>query len=358
MISQTQTVPRPHQLSPKKETARVILVVKNFAAIKGVCHIGLGVTATTTMKVLRRAGYQVETMAAQTFAELSAKLDADKGVVPVTHVIVSAPWVKPDEFKQLCLTHTNTDFVLLNHSGCAFLSIDTDGIQNNLDCMDLEMHVHNFRVAANNTRVSGWFSKTMQRPCLLLPNLYDVESFTAHPPQRMPGDTIRIGSFGAGRPWKNQLTASEAAIQLARQLGVNLELYVNSKRPDGGEKMIAERAKMFNRLTGVKLIEVPWKPWSSFRQVVSNMHLLFQPSFDETFNVVTADGVAEGVPSVTASSIEWTPQDWWATCEDPASIVKVGLYLLHDKHAISDGRNALTHYVNQGLERWKDYLGR
>lgn len=36
---------RPHHIDPSQETVRVVLAVKNFAAIKGVCHIGLGVTA-------------------------------------------------------------------------------------------------------------------------------------------------------------------------------------------------------------------------------------------------------------------------------------------------------------------------
>lgn len=352
---------RPHHLEPKKETARVILAVKNFAAIKGVCHIGLGVTATNTMKVLRREGYFVEAWPIQKTFELHDRLKADEAkhpAVPISHVIVSAPWINATRFKQFCLDFPNVEFVLLNHSGCAFLSIDTDGIKTNQECMQLQLHVHNFKVAANNTRVANWLSRGLGGDCLLIPNLYDTQTFVNPYPHRMPGDTIRIGSFGAGRPWKNQLTAAEAAIQLARQLGVNLEFYVNSKRPDGGEKMISERDKMFAGLTGAKLIYVPWKPWAQFRHVCANMHLLLQPSFDETFNVVTADGIAEGVPSVTASSIEWTPQNWWATCEDPATLVKVGLHLLHDKTAVQDGRDALTTYVGHALNRWKDYLGR
>jgi len=257
----------PHHVGPEKRTARVILAVKNFAAIKGVCHIGLGVTATNTLKVLRRAGVYCETWATQTFEELKRQLEAavedtlKHGKMPITHVVVSAPsWVQPQDFKWLVLTYPDIEFVMLSHSGCAFLSIDKFGIRNIREDIDLELTVHNFRVAANNRRVTDFLTRTYGFECLYLPNLYDCESFVdPYPMHKDFGGTIRIGSFGASRPWKNQLCAAEASIQLARQLGVNLELYVNSKRPDGGERMIESRLEMFDNMRGCKIVDVPWR---------------------------------------------------------------------------------------------------
>ncbi len=355
---------RPHHVGPCKETARVILAVKNFAAIKGVCHIGLGVTATNTVKVLRKAGFYAEAWATQTPKELREKLEKEThhshvhGKVPITHVIVSAPsWVQPDDFKGLVLDYPDIEFILLNHSGCAFFSIDKFGIKNNRECIELSTSVHNFRVAANNTRVVNWLQRTFDFPCLYLPNLYDTESFVhPYPTHRHHQSKLRIGSFGAGRPWKNQLTAAQAGVQLARQLGVELEFYVNTKRPDGGERMIESRNELFQGMRDCKLIEVPWEPWPRFRNTVSHMHLLVQPSFDETFNVVTADGIAEGVPSITSESIEWTPESWWASTCDPTDLVRIGLYLLNDRYAVEDGRECLKAYVREGLRRWSNYL--
>jgi hypothetical protein len=356
-------VHRPHHLEPVKNTARVILAVKNFAAIRGVCHIGLGVTATNTMKVLRRSGYQVESWATQTVKDLRSQLAADikrNPSIPISHIIVSAPsWVQPDDFKELCIQYPDIEFVLLNHSGCCFLSIDKFGIRNIRQCADLELSLHNFRVSSNNKRVVNWFQRGLNAKCLYLPNLYDTQSFIdPFPRNREHTGTLRIGSFGAGRPWKNQLAAAEAAVQMGRQLGVPMELYVNSKRPDGGERMIESRIELFDGLRDCKLIEVPWESWPRFRETCQHMHLLLQPSFDETFNVVTADGIAVGVPSVTSEAIEWTPKDWWCETCDPSSIVRVGMYLLHDKYAIEDGREHLKQYVATGVEIWKDYLGR
>jgi hypothetical protein len=256
----------------------------------------------------------------------------------------------------LCADFPEIEFVQLNHSGTAYLSIDKFGIRNIRQVIDLELSVHNMRTAANNPRVAKSLSEMFGFKCLLLPNLYDTESFVTPYPVKAICGTVRVGSFGAGRPWKNQLTAAEGAVQLARRLGVALELYVNSMRPDGGERMIESRKELFDRLPGCKLIEVPWQLWPVFRDVTAQMHILFQPSFDETFNVVTADGIAEGVASVTAPSIEWSPQSWWCEPSDPSSMVKVAISLLHDQHAVEDGRENLRQFVSQGITQWLNYL--
>ena len=358
---------RPHHLGAARTSARVVLAVKNFAAIPGVCHIGLGVTASNTMRVLRRAGYYCEVVAAQTTPELRAKVQtlqddaARTGKVPVSHVVVSAPsWVQPDHFKTLALEHPDVEWVQLNHSGCAYLSIDKYGIRNIRAVADLSLELHNVRVAGNNPRFCRWTERAVG-PCLQLPNLYDPETFREPVPPRVrpqPGGVLRVGCFGASRPWKNQLTAAESAVELARTIGVEVHLFVNSKRPDGGERMVESRAELFAGQRDCKLVEVPWEPWATFRRTLSTMHLLYQPSYDETFNVVTADGIAEGVPSVVTSAIEWAPRDWWAEPEDPGDLTKVALHLLHDPFAVEDGRRALRGYTAGGLEMWKDYLGR
>lgn len=349
----------PHSINPQKHTARIILAVKNFASIPGVCHIGLGVTATNTMKVLRDNGWFCEAWAIQKTSELHDKLiiASKDGLQPVSHVIVSAPWIPANRFKQFCLEFPNIEFILLNHSGCAFLSIDKFGIQTNRECIDLELHVHNFKVAGNNIRFVNWIKNAFGVPCLCLPNLYDITSFINPYPRKEINNILRLGSFGAGRPWKNQLCAAEAAVEIGRCLGVDIELYVNSKRPDGGERMIESRKELFNNLRGCKLIEVPWEMWSKFRVTVGHMHLMLQPSFSETFNVVTADGIAVGVASVTSSAIEWSPQNWWPhNLDDPHDITKTALYLLGDKNAVDEGRAALTKYVENGIIQWEKYL--
>ena len=86
------------------------------------------------------------------------------------------------------------------------------------------------------------------------------------------------------------------------------------------------------------------------------MHLLLQPSYTESFNVVTADGIASGVPSVVSEAIDWVPRYWQAEVDDVNDISRVGRQLLGDPIAAVDGLKALKTYVVEGVKYWKDYL--
>ena len=79
-------------------------------------------------------------------------------------------------------------------------------------------------------------------------------------------------------------------------------------------------------------------PWAKFRQLVGSMHLLLQPSFTESFNVVTADGVHQGVPSVVSDAIDWAPARWQANPDDAEDLVRVAQYLLKTPQAVDDGQ--------------------
>jgi hypothetical protein len=337
----------------------VILAVKNFASIPGVCHIGLGVTATNTLKVLRRNGIHCEAWPAQTYAELRSKLSAETkkaDYTPISHLIVSSPaWIQPSQFKTLCLLYPEIQFVLLSHSGTAYLSIDKYGIRNLSAGNDLAREVHNFTLAANNPRSKVAFDAMWGADTVLLPNLYDTSSYVPYT-RRQFANHIRVFNPGASRPWKNQLTAAEASIMLARRLGVELKYFVNSKRPDGGERMIESRAELFNTVPVDTITDIPWEPWPRFRADIAKMHLIMQPSFDETFDVVAADAAAEGVPCVCTPAIEWMPRSSWAEPWDPQSVMATGLALLHDPHAVTDARTHLSAYVKDGTRRWMDFI--
>ena len=87
------------------------------------------------------------------------------------------------------------------------------------------------------------------------------------------------------------------------------------------------------------------------------MNVLAQPSYTETFNnVVAADGIAEGVPSVVGSSIEWVPNYWQANTDDASDIAQVARRLLTDPRAAGDGYTSLKNYVTNGLTAWRQFL--
>jgi glycosyltransferase involved in cell wall biosynthesis len=360
-MTETLIPRRPHNVAPTVESIRLILAIKNFAATPGVCHIGLGVTALNTMRVLRRNGIDCQAWSAQTAKELYLLIEEDERknpARPITHVVISAPsWVQPESFGDFSIRWPDIVFVQLNHSGLAYLSIDRYGIKNIRAVSALSLVSHNIRVAGNNRRLTRWFFNALDTPELYLPNLYDTTTYVEPVIQRRDHDPLRIGSFGAGRPWKNQLLAAEAAVQMARNLGVNLELYVNTQRPDGGERMIVARKELFDDLPNAKLIEVPWALWPIFRRKVATMDIMISPSFDETFCVICADGIAEGVPSVVTGAMEWTPPTWWCEPYDATSASSIGMSMLYGRvGTIQDARTRLIDFVESGVRQWIKFL--
>lgn len=119
--------------------------------------------------------------------------------------------------------------------------------------------------------------------------------------------------------------------------------------------MDAVRAMMAD-LPHARLVENSWQTWPRFRETVRYMHLLLQPSYTESFNMVTADGVAEGVASVVSDAIDWAPSTWKAGFDRVDDIARVGSHLLADSHAAVEGFQALAAHNAEGLRCWKDYL--
>jgi hypothetical protein len=86
------------------------------------------------------------------------------------------------------------------------------------------------------------------------------------------------------------------------------------------------------------------------------MNLLLQPSFTESFNMVTADGVSAGVPSVVSDAIEWVPAHWQAKADDALDIANKAAALLHDPTAAAEGWRSLQAHNAQGIRAWHKHL--
>jgi len=92
--------------------------------------------------------------------------------------------------------------------------------------------------------------------------------------------------------------------------------------------------------------------------MIGSMNILFQPSYTETFNNVTADGVAEGVPSVVSDAIDWVPKTWIAESDDCTEVASIARQILFDPRAPLEGYQALKNYVAKGLPYWKEFISR
>jgi hypothetical protein len=338
---------------PRVLMQRLVLAYKNFAAQQNISHIGLGVSALNTCKVLRRAGIVADVWPVVSAKDLTARLLSE----PTTHVVISAPWIPSLDLQALVLANPSIRFAVNCHSNVGFLQADSNGVRLIRDAMDVELASHNFHLAGNSVRFCNWIGTAYMRPCTYLPNLYYLE--TKSPPWRplYSGGTLRIGAFGATRPLKNLMSAAAAALEITRRYKASLELWLSAGRTEGGGDVILRAVRaMLDGLPNVKLVENGWQTWPKFRQSIAHMHLLLQPSYTESFNMVTADGIAEGVPTVVSEAIDWAPEHWKAMTDDVLDIARVGRDLLADPYAARDGLEALNSHNTSGLTSWQSFL--
>lgn len=332
---------------------KVVLAYKNFAANRNISHIGLGVSALNTAKVLRRHGIKADVWPIVSAADLRANLRE----CPAEHVIVSAPWIPAPDLLKLGAEFHETNFAVNCHSNVGFLQADRNGVKLMREMLELEMGAHNIRVAGNSLRFCRWIQSAFGARCAYLPNLYFLDRHLNWPHKPFSGGALRIGVFGATRPLKNLMSAAGAALEISRAMRSPLELWLSAGRTEGGGECILGAVKeMLQGLPHVNLILNGWQSWSRFRQTVAHMHLLLQPSYTESFNMVTADGVAEGIPSVVSDAIDWAPDDWKANVDDVLDISRVGRRLLCDPHAAMDGLRALESYVTRGIRAYEEYF--
>lgn len=335
----------------------VRLVYKNFAARQGISHIGLGVSALNNCKVLQSIGINAHVLPVKDEADL---VNYMKHHHTVTHVVIQAPWISTPTLSHLCAAYPHTQFIVVSHSNVGFLQADRNGIKLIKEAIHLEGSTYNFHLGGNSAKFTSWVENTFGEPCTLLPNMYFLHHKHGEN-KRLWGDVggvLRLGVFGATRSLKNMLSSVGAAMEISSDLNATTEVWVNTEREDGPEAKYILHAveELLRDMPNISLKKAPWSSWSTFKRLVGTMHLLLQPSYTESFNMVTADGVSEGVPSVVSSAINWAPGSWMADSDDVNSIARTGVCLLNDPEAARKGYQALRKHNQDGERAWLDYL--
>jgi hypothetical protein len=356
---------QPHHLSPTPDSARVLIAYKNFAANRNISHIGLGVAALNTSRTLRSLGYWADVAAVKSAADIDALITSTdaaaiaRGEHPLSHVVISAPWIPTIELQGLLMKYPNIHFAVVSHSNVGFLMADPNGIRLLREGMELALAHHNFVVAGNSEKFVRAWTAMYGRGMQWLPNLYDCSTIKTVG-QRQPyhaGAPLRVGVFGATRPLKNMITSVAACVELAGALKADVEIWMNTGRDEGGGTVRNAVSQLVTGLPTVKIVESGWQTWPGFRAVVAKMNALVSPSYTESFNMVTADGIAEGVASAVSEAIDWAPKDWVANSDDVGDVARVVRRLIVDPHAVTEGQTALRQYVADGSKSWRAYLG-
>jgi hypothetical protein len=354
--SERSSTTRPHRTpSP---APYVLLLYRNRLATQGgpYCHIGLGVNALHTTRVLRRLGVPTYPYSAWTADDVRACLREHP---QTTHAVLEAAWVPLAEMERLVADYPQVHFVVRCHSQIGFLQVEAVSITLLRELALLAERVLNLSVAGNSARFTRFVERAYESRCVYLPNLYDAER--AGPKRRGPPDAgrpLRIGSFGAMRLFKNHTTSAAAALLAARALGRDLAFWVSVDGNDyGGMSVVYALRAMFAGLPWAKLVEQPWQDWPAFRRTVAHMDLCVHLSHTETFNITTADAVAEHVPCVVSPAIEWAPDAWKVDSDRPEDAARVALQLLASEEAAVEGRYALDRFVHRAGLHWLAFLG-
>lgn len=142
--------------------------------------------------------------------------------------------------------------------------------------------------------------------------------------------TINISCFGAVRPLKNHLNQAAAAIKFADQQGLNLNFHINSSRVEQkGDNILKNLRSTFFYLRNHNLVEHEWLPHSQFLNLIqTQIDIGMQVSFTETYNIVVADHVVQGVPVVASAEVPFVSRLFCAQPNNVPSMVRA-LWIAH-----------------------------
>lgn len=247
-------------------------------------------------------------------------------------VIIEAFWVVPEKFDVLTKLHPNVKWVVRNHSKAPFLANEGIGFDWAIRYSDYP----NVYVASNakitNDEIAHlikahhpeWSMAQAKERCPFLPNYYPIERLRSTDPCGSGSSSeIHIGCFGAIRPLKNHIIQALAAIKYADKVGKKLYFHINATRLENqGSNQILKNLKMIFQNIPHDLVEHEWMPHAQFLDLIGSMDFGLQVSYSETFNIVSADMISQGVPVIVSDEIDWMEGSFVADPNNSDDIVQ------------------------------------
>ncbi len=283
-----------------------------------------------------------------------------------THVVIEALWVTPEKFYILTKLHPKIKWVIRLHSEIPFLS--NEGMA--FDWIGDYTMFDNVVIAANSeyalddirtfisAKNQSWSKSKIDKKIIYLPNFYPQEYKSKKFDKNK--DYVDVSCFGAIRPLKNHIIQALAAIKFAEKNGKKLRFHVNVGRVEQkGDSILKNLQSIFSHLdeSGHQLIGHKWSPRESFLEICETIDIGMQVSFSETFNIVAADMITNGVPIVDSHEIPWSNRFFSADSTDMEDIYKK--LLLTYKIPLINYKShqfLLWRYTNKTREVWYNYF--
>lgn len=319
-------------------------------------HAGLGVTAGNLVAGLIAAGHDARAVPVIDGYMLQAGLRAARWGSP-SWVVMCAPFFDNGFLSCLVAEFPGINFVTNYHSHVPFLACDGWASRMLTEQLAVQAMHANYHVSGNSKKFVATIEQATGSGVLYLPNIYQIPDGPRFRHNRDDG-RLRIGAFGASRLMKNLPSAAWASGIIHQATMHPVDFVINSGREEGpGSVNIHKILTGICTACDISLIIQPWAGWEEFRVSLRSMDLLLQPSFSESFNNVTADGVWAGVASVVGPAIDWVPASWHAEPELPTDIARVARRLLADPHAAQAGAEALRMFNAGAIAAWHTVIG-
>jgi hypothetical protein len=292
-------------------------------------------------------------------------IDREVAAFKPTHVIIEALWVVPEKFDILSKLHPTVRWIVRFHSETPFIA--SEGIAMNWALgymkhprVELGINAPRFMDEIQTImRAAGYSDEIIHARIHYLPNYYPVPYDIEAVARDNLAPYVNVGCFGAIRPLKNQLLQAIAALEFAAKIDKKLRFHINIGRTEmKGEPILHNLKGLFDGLAGQghELVIHEWMPHDKFLEVAKTMDIGMQVAFSETFNIVAADMVTNGVPIVVSKEIPWAT----AAIADPTNADEIARVMHYawdysDENVFSNVESLMA-YVDASENHWRGFL--
>lgn len=228
-------------------------------------------------------------------------------------VVIEAIWVTPAKLRELKVLHPSVQFIVRVHSKTPFLA--TEGMS--ITWLK-EYALDGTTVAFNNEDTSKEYQE-IGLANVYLPNLYPTDYVLNN---KYTPQTVDVGCFGSIRPMKNQLLQAIGAIRYGNANNKIINFHINAGRVEQRGEEVLKNLRAIFKNTPHQLIEHGWLDREDFLNLVRQMDVGMQVSLSESFNIVTADFVKQGIPIIVSEDVSWMPSFTKTSERDSLEIAK------------------------------------
>jgi len=346
-------------------TTRVLFILKRREDYNPIKHspkglsTGLFNSANFMNEMLNQSGIESEIEVAIDNNDIDRLVTKHKP----THVIIEALWVVPSKFSVLTRLHPAVKWIIRIHSEMPFMAgegmaMDWIGEYFNFSNIVLGINAPRMTSEIDAYLTAKYSNRNYSDKIVYLPNFYPQQY-----KQKQYQDNkywIDVACFGAVRPLKNHMLQAVAALKFARRMKKQLRFHINVGRIEmKGDPVLNNLRGFFQHLAdqGHQLIGHEWTPREQFLELCASMDMGLQCNFSETFNIVSADLISQGVPVVGSSEIPWSTGLFNARPAESDEIANamIRTHLFPSTNVWLNQRN-LTKYTNNTHKIWVDYF--